>query len=150
MTEPVTFVVERRNSVESAGIYVDRLPGRLTRKGSTLLVYALRLDKLPPEQQQFWLSKGCTELLDVYRWLRDEGTLPPANLADPPREDTGEKGVFRGEASWWQPPARYWDAPDFPRDQRQAPASLEPKFDAQAYMGPRGRYLHLMKGSADE
>jgi hypothetical protein len=146
--EPITFVVERRvGGGEVACVYYDRLPERLTRKGQMAVVYQVRLDRLEPEHRRFWLSKSTRELLDVYRWLRDEGTLPPPNLADPPRKDTGEKGTLHGEH--WQPPLRYWDAPDFPRDQRQPPP-LAPHYDAPAYIGPRGRYLHLVKGPADE
>jgi hypothetical protein len=107
--EPVTFVVERRNGgAESPSIVYGKLPTRLTVKGSQLLVYALRLDKLEPEHRQFWLSKPTEEMLEVYRWLRDEGTLPPANLADPPRKNTRDEGTMRGEASWWKPPPRPW------------------------------------------
>jgi hypothetical protein len=107
--EPVTFVVERHHGVERPSIIVGPLPEWLVAKGQNRLVYALRVDKLPQAEQDFWLKKPCTELLDVYHWLRDEGTLPPANLTDPPRQDNGEKGVLRGEASWWRPPPRYWD-----------------------------------------
>ena len=69
-------MIERTPGGEIACVYRDRLMANTKRRA----VYMLRLDQLPPEQQQFWLSKGCTELLHVYHWLRAEGTLPPQNL----------------------------------------------------------------------
>lgn len=102
--EPVTFVVERTAAGgEVACVYYDRRPD------PKVVVYQLRLDRLEPEHRRFWLSKSTREMLEVYHWLRDENTLPPPNSADPPRKDTGDKGVLRGEASWWRPPRRYWD-----------------------------------------
>lgn len=96
MSEPIYFVIERGVSGEEiACIYYDRLFGSATRR-----VYTLRLDKLPSDQQQFWLSKKHAELLDAYRWLRDEGTLPPPNLADPPREKPRQG---RELGNWWRP-----------------------------------------------
>jgi hypothetical protein len=75
----ITLVIERRaGGGEVAGVYYDRLPERLTRKGETArVIYQLRLDRLDQDHRRFWLSKSCAELLQTYRWLRDEGTLPP-------------------------------------------------------------------------
>lgn len=96
MSEPIYLVIERTPSGEVACVYRDRLMAGTQRRA----VYTLRIDKLLPDQQQFWLSKGCTELLDVYRWLREEGTLPPQNLADPPREKPRQG---RELGNWWEP-----------------------------------------------
>ena len=96
MSEPIYFVIERGvGGEEIACLYYDRLFGRATKR-----VYTLRIDKLPEAEQQFWLSKPLPELLDVYRWLRDEGTLPAPNLADPPKEKPRQG---REVGNWWKP-----------------------------------------------
>jgi len=98
MSEPIYLVIERgADGREIACLYYDRIFGRATKR-----VYTLRIDKLSPDQQQFWLSKPLPELLDVYRWLRDEGTLSPSNLADAPREKPRQG---RQLGNWWTPPA---------------------------------------------
>lgn len=96
--EPVFLVIERNASGgEIACLYRDRLFAGAKRRA----IYTLRIDKLPPGEQEFWLSKGCAELLDVYRWLKGEGTLPPSNLAEPPREKPKQG---RELGNWWTQP----------------------------------------------
>lgn len=118
MNEPIYFVVERgAGGKEVASIYYDQLMPHLTRKSAKdpkgrqiekpALIYALRLDRLEPSARDFWLSKSSTELLEVYHWLRDEGTLPPSNLAEPPKEKRDERRAF-GE--WWTQPEVPWDS----------------------------------------
>src|SRR5262245_42636142 len=85
MSESITLVVERHAGREYAMLLRGPLTGRLAEKGARP-VYMLRIDRLGAPERDFWLSKGCAELLAVWRWLRDEGTLPPPNLADPPRK----------------------------------------------------------------
>lgn len=113
MTEPIYFVVERTaGGGEMACIYRDRLPDRLTRKipkGSVerpLMIYQLRLDRLDPEPREFWLRQDTGRLLAAYRAMRDQGKLPPENIADPPRAKP-QSGRQLGE--WWTPPAKPWD-----------------------------------------
>jgi len=127
MTEPVFFVVERCPGGETAAIYHERLPERLTRKTATPLVYALRLDRLAGGEH--WAKLTMVALYAHYCWLRDAGKLPPANLADPPRAK-GEQGVTRGE--YWTPPARAW--PERPADPFPAPSDLALKPDAVAFI----------------
>ena len=103
MSEPVTLVVERRADREYASIVRGPLTGRLAEKGRVRPVYMLRLDRLGETERDFWLSKDCAELLAVYRWLRDEGTLPPPNLADPRQKTEGRKGLLVGPDNWWRP-----------------------------------------------
>lgn len=127
MPEPIYFVIERGVSgQEIACLYFDRLFSRATER-----VYTLRIDKLPPEQQQFWLGKSLVELLDVYRWLRDEGTLPPSNLTDPPKEKPRQG---RELGNWWTQPVPPW--PQRPPD---------PLPDAETWQPDtaRGRYIGL-------
>jgi hypothetical protein len=101
VSEPMFFVVERCARGEFPAIIRDRLPERLTAKGSTLLVYACRLDKLPDGERLAGLR-----LLDLYRLYQRHkaaGTLPN-NLADPPQKVTGgQKGMERGPETWWKP-----------------------------------------------
>ncbi len=110
---PIHFVIERTAGGEVACIYRDLLPGRLTRKipkGSVerpLMIYHLRLDRLDPQHRDFWLRQSTVELLATYHWLRDEGTLPPPNTADPPREKAQEVRKF---GDWWTPPKKPWDS----------------------------------------
>lgn len=55
-TEPVTFVIENCAGMEFSSIVYGLLPQRLTRKGSTLLIYSCRLDKLPDGEKFIKLS----------------------------------------------------------------------------------------------
>lgn len=116
MTEPVFFVVERTPAGETPAIYYDRMPAHLTSykplknslgkpivitdlKGKVIelnpIIYALRLDRLPNGHELVDQSLG--ELYSGYCRLRDKGSLPPSNLADPPRAK-GEQGTLHGES----------------------------------------------------
>lgn len=103
MSEPIFLVIERGVEGEIACIYRERLFSGTKRRA----VYTLRIDRLPPEQQDYWLSKSTTELLACYRWLKGEGTLPAQNLADPPREKP-QQGSLRGPETWWTQPKNPW------------------------------------------
>jgi len=116
--EPIYLIVERgAGGNETAVIYYDLLPARLRRKipkdprgkptEPAPIIYALRLDRLDKTHRNFWLEKSTVELYATYCWLRDEGTLPPANLADPPR--TTEARV-RKLGDYWAQPAVPWDS----------------------------------------
>ena len=96
--EPLYFVIERgAGGRETPSIVHDILPDHLKRKGSTLLVYALRLDRLPGGAE--WAQKPLDELYRVYCVLRDTGRLPPPNLADPPRKaDAAQRLVGHRES----------------------------------------------------
>lgn len=132
MTEPVIFAVERHAGGEKSGIYYDtRLPTWLTAKGSDLLVYAVRLDKLPNGAEL--INRSVAELYSLFVHLRKAGKLPPSNLTEPPVKTQGRKGAILGE--WWTPPARTWDA--------SAPA--EPYPDPNA-VRPRAGYIGLRRG----
>lgn len=112
MAEAIFFVVERspNRSGQSAAIYYDQLPTRLTRKiprdnfkqptEPNPIIYALRLDRL--DETDPWRTRSLTENYAMYRLAIAEGTaLPPGNLADPPKAK-GETGTLRGE-QWVQP-----------------------------------------------
>lgn len=102
MTEPVFFVVERCAAGESAAVYRDLLPVRLTRKiprddrgrpcEPPPIFYALRLDRLPDADH--WLAMPLDELYAKFRWLRDKGKLPTQNLADPPKKGEAARPLF--------------------------------------------------------
>lgn len=128
--EPVTFVVERHHGREKPSVIVGPLPDWLTAKGTDRLVYSLRLDRI--ENGAALAKRPVSHLYALFVQLRKADKLPPPNSADPPRKDVGDKGVLRGKGSWWTPPPRLWD--DFPPDPRQPP-SLEPRYDAPAYIG---------------
>ena len=118
MSESIYFVIERSASgQEIACLYYDRMFARASKR-----VYTLRIDRLPPDQQQFWLSKPIGELLDVYHWLRDEGTLPPSNLADPP---ASKPRHGRELGNWWTQPVPPW--PQQPPDPLPDAATWEPR-----------------------
>jgi hypothetical protein len=104
MAEPIYLIVEQSPSGrEWASIVWGPLTGRLAEKGRPAPLYMLRIDRLDEEAQAFWLSKGTAELVEVWRWLRAEGTLPPPNLADPPRPRAETRREL-GPDSWWFPP----------------------------------------------
>ena len=86
LSEPVIFVIERGpGGAEYPAVYRDHLPNWLTDKSSVgLMVYALRLDRLPDAEK--WIAMSLDELATTYCFLRDRGKLPPPNLADPPRK----------------------------------------------------------------
>jgi hypothetical protein len=109
--EPTFLVIERAaEGGEVACIYRDRV------FAGARPIYTLRIDRLPPDAQEFWMSKSCAELLATYHWLRDEGTLPPSNIADPPKEKRRE-GRLMGD--WWTQPKKPW--PDQPAAPWPAP-----------------------------
>jgi hypothetical protein len=116
--EPIFLVIEHAvGGGETASIYYDLLEPHLTRKSAkdpkgkpierSPIIYILRIDKLDPEKQKFWLGKSSSELLSVYHWLRDEGTLPPSNLADAPKE---KPPSGRQLGDWWKQPTVPWDS----------------------------------------
>lgn len=129
MTEPVIFAVERHAGREIPAVYRGSLPLRLTRKiprlpdGTPaepgLLVYAVRLDKLPNRRK----SATLAELFAQFLHMRKMGTLPAPNLVDPPMKGEGRKGTLRGEA--WKPPARTWT--ERPADPYPDPDAIVPK-----------------------
>jgi hypothetical protein len=102
MTDPVFFVVERCAAGETAAVYRDLLPVRLTRKiprddrGQPCelppIIYALRIDRLPDADR--WLAMALDELYAQYLWLRDKGKLPTQNLADPPKKGEAAQLLF--------------------------------------------------------
>lgn len=101
MSEPVTFVIERRHGgPESGCIIYGPLPKRLT--GAPALVWAIRLDKLPNGEAMRQMP--IAYLVEQYQQQRAAGTLPPSNLIDPPpKTDGGQKGIERGPKTWWKP-----------------------------------------------
>jgi hypothetical protein len=102
MSEPVTFVVETRHGRESASIVYGQLPEHLRAKGSNQLVWVWRLDKLPNGEALQQMPIG--DLYDQFVRMREQGKLPPSNLADPPRKvETGPKVIERGPEFWWKP-----------------------------------------------
>ena len=80
INEQITFVVERRNGgIESPSIIYDLLPERLTNKHSKhLLVYAVRLDRLPNGLEMAKL--GPQELYRQFVEQRKTSRLPQSNL----------------------------------------------------------------------
>jgi hypothetical protein len=98
--DPITFIVERRHGRESACIIYGSLPEWLTAKGQNRMVYAWRLDKVPDGAAL--AQKPIAELYAQYVTQRDNGRLPPSNLADPPRPKE-EQGSLRGPDTWWRP-----------------------------------------------
>lgn len=103
INEPITFVVEARAGRETPSVVYGLLPTRLTMKGSKLLVYAYRMDKMPNGAEA--AKKPIDELYQNFVVQRKSGTLPQSNLADPPQKsDGGRKGSLRGEENWWKPP----------------------------------------------
>lgn len=105
-SEPIYLIVARDHvGRETIAIYRDVLPSSLKRKPSPI-IYALRLDRLTDEHRDFWLSKSTSELMDVYRWLRDEGTLPSTNLTDAAKS-TEPRARKLGD--WWTQPKVPWD-----------------------------------------
>jgi hypothetical protein len=109
MTEPVYFVVTRRNGIEEPALIYGRLPEALTghRAAANGLVWAIRLDKLPHVERH--LTASLAELYATFVRLRTAGTLPAPNLAEPARKTPPARRLL-GE--WWEPPARNW--PDSP------------------------------------
>lgn len=105
MSEPVFFVIERgTGGGEFPSIIRDLLPYALTRKGSTSLVYAMRLDKLPDGEQL--AARPLQALYEMYLRTKAEGTLIQ-NLADAPMKAAPSRRALYGE--WWTPPVRTWD-----------------------------------------
>lgn len=103
MAEPIFFVVERRAGGEFPAVIRDQLPERLTRKSEPkLLVYAVRLDKLPDGDRLAELSTAM--LYRFYQRHKAAGTLPQ-NLTEPPIK--AARGHILGD--WWTPPAKTWD-----------------------------------------
>lgn len=129
MTAAVVFVVERTpGGDEMAAVYRDHLPTRLTSykpkepiivAGKTLelnpIVYAVRLDKLPNGDEL--AAKPIDDLYRLYCWMRDDGKLPPPNLAEPPKEKA-KQGVEHRDTFRFMP--RPWDG----RDLEQHPSAV--------------------------
>lgn len=100
--EPVTFVIERRHGREFGSVIYGPLPERLTHKGSTRLVFAWRLDKLP--NGEALRQMPIADLVEQYERMKAAGKLPASNLADPPKKaEGGQKGMQRGPETWWKP-----------------------------------------------
>lgn len=92
MTEAIYFVVERRAGRECATLHRDHLQLVGT------AVYKLRLDKLPDGAR--WAAMPLAELYALYCGLRDQGKLPPENLADPPRKSDPARRLL---GDYWEP-----------------------------------------------
>ena len=97
MSEPVFFVVYRRNGTESSCLCHDQLPADFRGKNAQAngLIYALRLDKLDDAER--WLNMSLSELYQTYCWLRDRGRLPKSNLYEPPKKGDGSRPYLTGE-----------------------------------------------------
>lgn len=112
MADPIWFVVERVPGGETAAIYHQVLPERLTRKvappGLAPIIYQLRLDRLP-DAGAGCLALSIPELYRRYLFARDHGKLVH-NTADPPRAKA-EGGRLLGDR--WHP-----KAPPFNHDPR--------------------------------
>lgn len=118
MTEPCFFVVERgAGGRETAAIYHDLLPERLTRKiprgadkkpcEPAPIIYALRIDRLPADSP--WRTRSLDGNYDAYLLaIKNGGPLPPSNIADPPKAKEAT-GSLRGNE--YKPPPWHWLEP---------------------------------------
>jgi hypothetical protein len=113
----VWFVMQRHHGDEFPALYFDFLPERLTRKlpvddkkkpiEQPALAYTLRLDRMPEGNE--WHTRHLDQLLALYQRHKAAGTLPPPNLADPPRKQ--EQGTLRGVSFYAKKPPGYDQPP---------------------------------------
>jgi|SoimicMinimDraft_4_1059732.scaffolds.fasta_scaffold22895_1 hypothetical protein len=132
----VYFVMQRHHSHEFPALYYDYLPEQLTRKlpvddkrkpiEQPALAYTLRLDRI--SEPTDWRVRPLDELLALYRQHLAAGTLPPSNIADPPRKQ--EQGTLRGESFYAKKPPGY----DQPPAAWPVPGTLQLRPQAGAFI----------------
>lgn len=119
MAEPVTFAVRRANGRDDFAIYYDHFPAELSRKlpadVKPALIYALRLDRLPDGHE--WKHKNLDDLSKLYARDKAAGSLPPSNVADPPKAKVATTlalGARRARMTrpWGQLPPEPYPAPE--------------------------------------
>jgi hypothetical protein len=130
MADAITFVMRPGAGREDAALYHDVL----TEAARKSAVYALRIDRLPAGHE--WQGKNLGELCKLYARDKAAGTLPPSNVADPPKDKkptTVAAGQRRARMSL---PGRHLPPEPYP-----APDGLRARPDAGAYI-PRLGLVH--------
>jgi hypothetical protein len=128
---PTWFLVRQHNGRESPALYFDFLPADLTRKlprdERPVIIYGLRLDRLPEGERL--AAMPLADLYALYQRLKARNKLPPQNFVDPPaKKDAARALIGHRERRKPRPghnlPGEPFPAPDGLRPRPEAPAFI--------------------------
>lgn len=136
----IYFVMQRHHSHEFPALYYDYLPESLTRKlpvddqrkpiEQPALAYTLRLDRI--SEPTDWRVRPLDELLALYRQHLAAGTLPPSNIADPPKKQ--QQGLELGNWNFAKSPPGF----GLPPAPWPEPGTIKPRPTAGAFIHQPG------------